>query len=100
MYNVLKDVQNKGLNEEWLQHIKNSYITLSYISDQSASAITNSLGTAEVLGGWQYAEDLPKLVQMVTVDQVNMALNTYISGLKWTYLGNTDAIEGFKPPVY
>jgi hypothetical protein len=52
------------------------------------------------LGDWHYADDLPKLVQMVTVDQVNMALNTYISGLKWTYLGNTDAIEGFKPPAY
>ncbi|HTK22315.1 MAG TPA: pitrilysin family protein [Mucilaginibacter sp.] len=100
MLKVLKEVQTDGLNEEWLQHIKNSYLTQSYINDQSASAITNSLGLAEVLGGWQYAEDLPKLVQMVTVEQVNSALNTYIAGLKWTYVGNTDEIEGYKPPAY
>jgi predicted Zn-dependent peptidase len=100
MMQVLKKVQTDGLNDEWLQHIKNIYITSSYIHDQSASQITNNLGLAEILGDWHYADDLPKLVQMVTVDQVNMALNTYISGLKWTYLGTTDAIEGFKPPAY
>jgi zinc protease len=100
MINVLKTTQQGGLNEEWLQHIKNSYITNSYINDQSAAQITASLGQAEILGGWQYADDLTKLVQMTTLEQVNAALNTYIMGLRWTYLGNTEAIEGFKPPVY
>jgi predicted Zn-dependent peptidase len=100
MMKILKEVQSNGLNEEWLQHIKNTYITDSYIHDQSASQITNSLGLAEILGGWHYADDLPKLVQMVTVDQVNMALISYIVGLRWSYMGNTDAIEGFKPPAY
>ena len=100
MVKVLKDVQTNGFNEQWLQHLKNLFLTSSYINDQSASAIAANLGLAEILGGWQYAEDFPKLVQMVTVYQVNMALSTYISGLKWTYLGNTDAIDGFKPPAY
>ncbi len=77
-----------------------TYITCSYINDQSAVPITANLGLSEILGGWQYADDLPKLVQMATVDQVNTALNTYIVGLRWTYLGNTGTIEGFKPPVY
>lgn len=100
MVSVLKKTQNGGLNEEWLQHIKSLYITGSYINDQSAAQITANLGLSEILGGWQYADDLPKLVQMTTLDQVNTALNTYIVGLRWTYLGNTGTIEGFKPPVY
>jgi hypothetical protein len=37
---------------------------------------------------------------MVTVEQLNNVINYYIKGLRWGYLGNTDAIAGFKPPVY
>jgi len=100
MMQVLKSIQSNGVDNEWLQHIKNVYLTHSYINEQSPAAICNILGEAEILGGWQYADDLPKLVQMVTVQQVNSALNYYITGLRWTYLGNIDAIEGFKPPPY
>lgn len=100
MLGKLKDIQTGQMDDEWLERIKNSYITASYINDQSASAITNSLGEAEILGGWQYAEDLPKLVMMATTDQVNRALQSYILGIRWYYLGNTDTIEGFRPPVY
>ncbi len=100
MLRTLKTIQANGLNEEWLQHIKNTYLTQSFINDQSASAIANSLGQAEILGNWQYADDLTKLVNMVTVEQVNNAMNFYITGLRWTYLGNTEVLEDFKLPAY
>jgi zinc protease len=100
MLKKLKDIQNNGMEDEWLQHIKNTYITWSYINDQSASGITNELGQAEILGGWQYADDLTKLAQMTTTEQVNNAINFYITGLRWTFLGNPEAIEGIKPPAY
>ncbi len=96
---ALKQTQASGLTDEWLQHIKNVYLTQSFINDQSASGITNSLGSAEILGNWQYADDLTELVNMVTVEQVNNALNFYIGGLRWSYLGNEEA-DGFKPPIY
>lgn len=99
MVKKLKNIQSEGLNDEWLQHIKNTYLTSSFINEQSASAITAGLGQAEVLGGWQYAEHLTKLVQMVTVEQVNNALNFYIGGLRWTVLGNPGAIEGITAPA-
>lgn len=95
----LKSIKSEGLDDEWLQHIKNTYLTTSFINDQSASAITANLGDAEVAGGWQYGEHLTKLVQMVTVEQVNNALNFYIGGLSWTVLGNPDAIQGVKAPA-
>lgn len=100
MLNKLKQIQTGGLNDEWLQHLKNIFLTTSYINDQSAASITAHLGSAEILGNWQYADDFTKLVDMVTVDQVNYALNYYIVGLRWTFLGNLEAIENFKPPVY
>jgi zinc protease len=100
MLQVLKRIQTTGYDEEWLQHIKNGYITINYINDQSASQITNNLGLAEVLGNWHYADDLPQLVNMVTVDQLSKVINAYITGIRWNYLGNVDIIEGFKPPAY
>ena len=96
----LKHIQKDGLNDEWLQHIKNTYITTSYINDQSAAALTNSLGEAEILGNWEYAEDLTELVKMVTVEQVNNALNFYITGLRWAFLGNPEDLDGVRVPVY
>jgi zinc protease len=100
MLGVLKQVQMRGYDDEWLQHIKNTYITSNYIGEQSTAEITNSLGRAEILGNWQYDDDLPQLVNMVTVEQLNNVINYYIKGLRWGYLGNTDAIAGFKPPLY
>ena len=96
----LRQIQMGGLNDEWLQHLKNIYLTSSFINDQSSSSIAARLGESEVLGGWQYADDLSKLVQMTTVQQVNNALNYYIVGLRWTLLGKPEAIEGIKPPAY
>ncbi len=100
MMATLKELQNRGFDDEWLQHLKSIYISRSYFSEQSSSEINYNLGLAEILGNWLYADDLPKLVQMVTVEQINDALNFYIVGLRWTYLGNPEAIQGFKIPAF
>jgi len=100
MVRKLKELQANGADGEWLQHIKNSYLTQSYINNQSAAGIAGILGQAEILGNWQYADDLTKLVDMSTAEQISSALNFYITGLRWTYLGNTDVFEDFKPPAY
>lgn len=100
MLNILKNLQAKGVNEEWLTRLKNSFLISNFINDQSAASVTNRLGLAEINGGWQYADDFPQLVYMTTTDQVAKVLNTYIVGLRWIYLGNPDAIEGFKIPPY
>jgi predicted Zn-dependent peptidase len=99
MMKVLKSVQNNGYDEEWLQHLKTAYIARNYFEGQSSAAVTQSLGLAEILGNWQYADDMPQLVNMVTIEQMNRVINFYISGVKWAYLGNLEAIEGFKPPA-
>ncbi len=100
MMTVLKNIQVYGYNEEWLQHLKSTFITQSFVNDQNSAQITNNLGLAEILGNWQYSDDLPQLVNMVTVEQVNRVINLYATGIKWTYLGNMDDIEDLRLPAY
>jgi len=100
MVRKLKELQANGTDGEWLQHIKNTYLTEYYLNNQNVTNIAAILGQAEVLGNWQYADDLTKLVDMATAEQISSALNFYITGLRWTYLGNTEVFEDFRPPVY
>lgn len=99
----VKKVLSHGLTPEGLQRIKSSFITTNYIKQQSTASITGSLGIAEILGGWQIADDLPKLIEKVTVDQINQAMYKYIVGLRWSYLGDpekaTEAAEAFKKVI-
>jgi zinc protease len=99
----VKKVLSHGLSPEGLQRIKSSFITTNYIKQQSTASITGSLGIAEVLGGWQIADDLPKSIEKVTVDQINQAMYKYIVGLRWSYLGDpakaTEAANAFKEVI-
>lgn len=88
MVKMLNYVRHIGVSASDLKHLKSSYITTNYIKQQSTSAITESLGEAEVLGGWEIAEQLPAMVNKVTIQQIDIALNEYIQGLRWSYLGN------------
>lgn len=103
MVGELNVIRHNNVTNAGLRHLKSSYITNNYIKQQSSAAITESLGIAEVLGGWQMSDQLPDLVDKVTVDQINRALNKYIVGLRWSYLGNADqakdAAEAFKLEV-
>lgn len=88
MVRMLDYVRHIGVSSSDLKHLKSSYITTNYIKQQSTSAITTSLGEAEILGGWELAEQLPAMVNKVTIQQIDIALNEYIQGLRWSYLGN------------
>jgi zinc protease len=103
MTDMLIKVKNYGLSPVGLQHLQGSFITNYYMSEQSSSAIAGSLGEAEILGGWYLAESLPGLVQKATPEQIKDAMNKYIVGLRWSYLGKSsladDAADAFKVAV-
>jgi len=103
MVNELNRVRSNGLTDEGLVNLKSGYITNNYIKQQSTAAITGSLGIAEVLGGWQLSDQLPEMISKVTVDQIDKAMNKYIVGLRWSYLGSpalgNQAADSFKKPV-
>lgn len=100
---ILTKVFGYRLANSSLKQIKNSYITSMYIKQQNTSSITESLGQAEALGGWQLAEDLPQLIDKVNVNQISAALSKYIQGIRWGYLGNIkqgqDAVPAFRQAI-
>jgi zinc protease len=103
MNEQVKKVLGYGLSPEGLVRIKSSFITNNYIKQQSTASITGSLGIAEILGGWQISEDLPKDIEKVTVEQINQAMTKYIVGIKWSYLGDpakaAEAAAAFKAGI-
>ena len=90
MTDLLGRVRRNGITAKGVETLKSSFITNYYIRQQSTSALTGSLGEYEVLGGWQLADAIPVLVNETTADQINYAMNKYIVGLRWSYLGNPD----------
>lgn len=104
MTTVLNRVRALGISESGLKYLKSSFITSNYIKQQGSGAITANLGSAEINGGWQYAENLPQMLNGVTVEQINKALNKYIAGLRWAYLGDAklaeDAADAFELKVH
>jgi len=103
MVKVLNLVRQYGVSQHGLKLLKSSYITTNYITQQSTSAITGALGEAEIFGGWENEEKLPELIDKVTIAQIDNAINQYILGLRWSYLGNeqlgNDASDAFAEQV-
>lgn len=103
MVKVLNLIRQYGVSVHGLKLLKSSYITTNYITQQSTSAITGALGEAEIFGGWENEEKLPELIDKVTIQQIDNAINQYIVGLRWSYLGNADqgndAADAFAQPV-
>jgi len=100
---LLKKVKSVVFNERGLEEMKGGFITSNYIRQQSSAALAGNLGNAEILGGWEYEENLPAMIDKVTAEDINRALNKYIIGLRWSYLGNQaladDAADAFKQPI-
>jgi len=103
MIQMLKRIRQFTLSERGLNEVKSSFITSNYMQQQSSAAIAASLGEAEILGGWQYEENLPAAVDKISVDDITRTLNKYIIGVRWSYLGDAglanDAADAFKERV-
>lgn len=100
---LLKRVKQLSLGNTDVKQLKGEFITRNYVTQQSSSALTENLGRAEILGGWEYEEHLPDMIDKATPEQINAAFNKYLTGLRWSYLGNpagaADAAEAFRQPI-
>jgi len=103
MINELNHIKKAGITASGLRDLKSSYITSSYVKQQESNAITGNLGQAEIMGGWNLFETAADKVEEVTGDQILKALNKYIVGVRWSYLGDiklaNEANSAFKIPV-
>jgi predicted Zn-dependent peptidase len=99
----IKKIRQITLSDKGMREIKSGFITSNYTRQQSSAAITASLGMAEILGGWEYEDKLPDLIEGTTPELINGTFNKYIIGVRWSYLGNQSladaAADAFKVPV-
>ncbi|WP_448697309.1 M16 family metallopeptidase [Mucilaginibacter sp. AW1-3] len=103
MIEQLNRIKSVGVTSSGLKELKSSYITSSYVKQQESNAITGNLGQAEIMGNWDLFETAADRVEDVTAEQIQKALNKYIAGVRWCYLGDiklaNEAAEAFKIPV-
>lgn len=88
MAGIISNQQLTTINKKGLEEIKALYITGSYRREESTDAIADNLGRSEILGDWTIAERFPAMVKNTTRDEMSKAFNKYISGIRWTYLGD------------
>ncbi len=103
MANTINQLRKDGFTEKDLKDTKALFVTSNYMKDESTNAIAASLGTAEILGGWKKAEEIPNVINNTTLEQMSNAFRKYIVGIKWVYLGKKDqadaAADAFNMPV-
>lgn len=101
MVEELKKVKKDGFTEEELINKQASYLTRYYMGQETLSSQSNSLGVAELKGGWEMSQDFTADVNAVTLEDINRVINKYTDVISWTYLGDAEQIseEDFLQPV-
>jgi zinc protease len=85
---AIQTEENSSIARKSLAQIKALYITRNYMKDESTDAIAESLGSSEILGNWMIAEQFPSLLKNTTRSDMSAVFKKYITGIKWTYLGD------------
>ena len=93
MVNEIDKLRSEGYTEKELIDIKQSFLTTHYMGLETMSSQSNNLGTAELKGNWQMAEDFANIVNDITLDDINDAMKKYAGTISWTYLGKEDMIN-------
>jgi zinc protease len=93
MVTELNRIKGLNISKKGVEQMKSSFITSNYMKLQSSSAITGNLGVAEIMGGWNYFENLPAMLDQVTSEQITKAMQKYLVGVRWGYLGDIETAK-------
>ncbi len=88
MVSVYKRILSGSYGQDFLDGMKKNYRSQYYRHQESSSAIVDDLGEAEVLGGYELHENKIATIDKVRLQDIQMALNTYLKGAIWIYLGD------------
>jgi predicted Zn-dependent peptidase len=71
------------------------------MGQETLASQSNSLGVAELKGGWEMSQNFTMDVNEVTLEDLNRVIDKYTDVISWTYLGNEEQIseEDFLQPV-
>ncbi len=88
MVDVFKKVKAGQYSQNFLDLIKKDYSFRYYSHQESAAAIVNDLGHAEILGDYKMEENMIDNINKATLQDMNTAFNKYFKGAIWVYLGD------------
>lgn len=101
MVEELKKLKEDGFTQEELTNKQASFLTGYYMGQETLASQSNSLGVAELKGGWEMSQNFTMDVNAVTLEDLNRVIDKYTDVISWTYLGNEEQIseEDFLQPV-
>jgi len=101
MVDEIKKLKDEGFTEKELVNKQQSFLTAYYMGQETLLTQSNSLGTSELKGGWEMAEEFTANVNAVTLEDINRVIDKFTDVINWTYLGQEDQVkeEDFKQPL-
>ncbi|UXX79476.1 insulinase family protein [Reichenbachiella carrageenanivorans] len=100
MVDEISKLKKEGFSEKELKNKKQKYLTQFYMGQETLDSQSQSLGTNELKGGWEMAENFTERVNAVTLEDINRVIDKYSDIISWTYLGKADMVseEDFLQP--
>jgi predicted Zn-dependent peptidase len=101
MVDEINKIKKEGFDASELTNTKQSFLTYYYMDLETSASQTNSLGLAELNGGWEMDEAFTDKVNAITLADLNRVFDTYTKAIKWTYLGKKADVDvaDFPKPV-
>lgn len=100
MVGEISKLKKEGFEEKELINKKQGFLTGHYMGQETLSSQSQSLGSNELKGGWQMAENFTERINAVTLEDINRVIDKYSDVISWTYLGKANMIneEDFLQP--
>jgi predicted Zn-dependent peptidase len=98
MVDIINDVRKNGFTEDELKGSKDTYITTYFMRLETASNQSLNIGRWELRGNMAAFNEFEKLVNSVSLPDINRVFTGNTGTIKWNYLGDPAKIspEDFK----
>lgn len=98
MVDIINEVRKNGFTDEELKGSKDSYLTRNFIRLETASNQSLNIGRWELRGNMKAFDEFEKMVDAVSLQDINRVFTGNTGTIKWTYLGDPAQVspEDFK----
>ena len=98
MVDIINNVRKNGFTDDELLKSKNTYLTRYFMRLETASSQSANIGRWELRGNLPAFDDFEKMVESVTVQDINRVFTGNTGNIKWDYLGDETKVspEDFK----
>ncbi len=93
MIDELKKVKTEGFSAAEIKNQKSSYVTTYFMGLETNAAQTQGLGAAEVKSSYKFFVNFIDNINKVPEKDVNMVFKKYITGIRWSYLGDLTKVK-------